>query len=90
MMKVLKTVRPDLKGRITLGNLASGVSKFNVIQDKQNRIILIPFVEIPAREKWLFENKAAMQQVQQGLQDSAAGKTTSKGSFAQYIDDDID
>lgn len=89
-MKVLKTVRPDPKGRITLGNLASGISKFNVLQDKQNRIILIPFVEIPAQEKWLFANKSAMQQVQQGLKDSAAGNTEDLGSFSQYIEKNPD
>ncbi len=84
----LKSVRPDAKGRITLGELAAGVSSFSVFIDKQSRIILEPHVEIPAREKWLFNNKAALQQVKQGLEDVAAGRTRYLGSFVGYVDDD--
>ncbi len=54
------TLRPDAKGRITLGALASGISSFRATVDTSGRIILDPFAEIPAREKWLFENKDAM------------------------------
>lgn len=46
--------------------------------DKHNRITLEPLVEIPAREKWLFNNKHALQQVEQGLKESAKGQTKSK------------
>lgn len=49
--------------------------------------ILEPNVEIPAREKWLWENKDALQQVKQGLRDSAAGKVISRGSFVKFADD---
>jgi hypothetical protein len=86
--KELKTVRPDAKGRITLGHLAHGVSSYSVTQDRHNRIILEPRVEIPANEKWLFDNKAAMKQVKQGLEDSAAGRVKNKGSFSKYKDDE--
>lgn len=41
-------------------------------------------MEIPVYEKWLFDNKTALNKVTTGLQDSAAGRTTSRGSFAQY------
>lgn len=78
-------VRPDVKGRITLGHLADGVSSFTVIQDNFHRIILEPNVEIPAREKWLFDNKAALAQVKQGIKDAAEGKLTSRGSFSKYV-----
>jgi len=87
-VKELKTVRPDAKGRITLGRLADGVSSYRVTRDKNNRIILEPRVEIPAIEKWLFENKAALSQVKQGLEDSAAGRVKSRGSFAKFSDDE--
>lgn len=89
-IKVSKTVRPDSKGRITLGHLADGVSSFIVTQDKHNRIILEPRVEISAKEKWLFANKTVLNQVKKGLKDSAAGRTKSRGSFAKYVDDDIE
>lgn len=86
--KELRTVRPDAKGRITLGHLADGVSSFIITQDKYNRIILEPRVEIPAKEKWLFDNKDALNKVKRGLEDSAAGRVKNRGSFAKYIEDD--
>ena len=81
----LRTVRPDAKGRIALGSLAEGISSFKVRKDSQNRIILEPFVEIPANEKWLYENKAAHTMVKKGLEDARAGRVVKKGSFAKYI-----
>lgn len=87
MPSVLKKVRPDAKGRIFLGTLAKGVSSYTIIND-QGRIILEPNVEIPAKEKWLWENKKALQQVTKGLKDSAASRTKSRGSFAKFVDDD--
>ena len=88
-LKVLKTVRPDAKGRITLGHVADGVSSYRVIRGKHNAIILEPLVEVPAHEKWLFDNKHALQQVKKGLEDSAKGRVKERGSFSKYIDDEI-
>lgn len=85
-----KMVRPDAKGRITLGHLADGVSGFYMIQTSDHKIILEPYVEIPARERWLLMNKNALKQVEKGLQDAAAGRVSSKGSFAKFVDDDIE
>jgi hypothetical protein len=81
----IKTVRPDAKGRITLGALAYGVSSFAIIQEKNNKIVLIPYVEIPAKEKWLFNNKQALAKVKEGLQQSGAGKVRSLGSFKKHV-----
>lgn len=86
----LKILRPDSKGRITLGNLAEGISGFSVSCDKDHKIILEPYVEIPAREKWLFKNEKALRQVKEGLKSSAKGNLKDKGSFAEFIDDDIE
>jgi hypothetical protein len=86
MPAILKKVRPDGKGRIFLGALAEGVSSYTIIKD-HGRIILEPNIEIPAKEKWLWENKIALQQVRKGLQDSAASRTKSRGSFAKFVDD---
>ena len=78
----IKLVRPDAKGKITLGALAKGISGFTVTQDKDNRIILVPLVEIPAREKWLFNNEVALDQLKQGIKDSANGKLKDRGDFS--------
>ena len=88
--KPMKMVRPDAKGRVTLGSLAKGISSFAVIQDKDSKIILIPHVEIPAKEKWLFENKDALAKVKQGLVDSATKRVRAKGSFKKHLDDEIE
>ena len=47
-----------------------------------------PMVEIPPNEKWLLMNKKALDQVKQGLADSAAGRVESRGSFIK--DDDTE
>lgn len=86
----IRTVHPDAKGRIALGALAKGVSSFQVSTDRKGRIVLEPFVEIPAREQWLFKNKAALKQVLKGLDDAALGKVTSLGDFSKYVDLEID
>lgn len=79
-----KTVRPDSKGRITLGKLVAGASSFKAYKDKQGRIVLEPQVEVPAGEAWLWKNQAAIKAVQQGLKDSAEGRVVQRGSFARF------
>jgi len=83
-------LRPDAKGRITLGKLAAGISSFRAHRTEDGNIMLEPFTEIPAREKWLFDNEAAVGAVKTGLKNAAAGQTRSLGSFARYSDEDID
>ena len=89
-MKLNKVLRPDSKGRVTLGEYAKGVSAFHIVVDGQDRIILEPYVEIPAREKWLFDNPRALKKVKKGLIDSAAGRTSSRGSFAKNLEETDD
>lgn len=84
-------VKPDSKGRITLGSLARDVSSYAVRVDAEGRVLLEPYAEIPARERWLFSNKAARNRVLRGLEDAAAGRVRSLGSFARHAsrqDDD--
>jgi len=83
-----RTVRPDSKGRVTLGSLAKGVSSFSAYKDKCGRIVLELQVEVPAREAWLWKNRAAVNAVRQGLKDSAAGRLVDRGSFARCADGD--
>lgn len=89
-MLIEKVLRPDSKGRICLGQLAEGVSSFHLTVDEGQRIVLVPYSEIPSREKWLFENKNALASVKRGLHDSEAGHLSSRGSFAQFADEDDD
>jgi len=86
--KASKIVRPDAKGRITLGNMARGVSSYLLTTDKHHRIILEPRVEIPANEKWLYNNKTALNQVKRGLKQSAQGELKNKGNFAKFTDEE--
>ncbi len=90
MEQVIQQLRPDAKGRISLGKLAQGVSSFHAHRMDDGRIILDPFIEIPAREKWLFSNQVALNAVKTGLSQAADGKTREIGSFAQYADEDIE
>lgn len=87
MEQVIQQLRPDSKGRISLGKLAQGVSSFRAQRMKDGSIVLEPFTEIPAREKWLFDNPVALSAVKVGLDQAAAGKTRALGSFAQYTDE---
>lgn len=85
-----KILRPDSKGRITLGPvLTQGVSGFKITETKDHKIILEPYAEIPAHEKWLFTNKTALNQVEQGLKEAGQGKVVSKGGFAKHLDDEF-
>ena len=83
-------LRPDAKGRISLGKLALGVSGFEVYQDKVHHIILIPLVEIPAREQWLLKNKEVLSSLKESIQQSEKGQVKSLGSFSAYLNDEND
>jgi hypothetical protein len=82
--KGLYRLRPDSKGRITLGKLADGVSSYRARRQADGKIVLEPFVEIPADERWLYENRKALESVRRGLADSKAGRIVTKGSFGKY------
>ena len=83
-----RIIRPDSKGRITLGSLAKGVSGYTVTETKDHMLILNPLVEIPACETWLFKNKQAIKSVEKGLEDAENGRVSARGSFSKYIDED--
>lgn len=81
-------VRPDSKGRITLGPLAKGISSFVISKEDDGRLTLEPYKEIPAREIWLFENSEAIGKVREGLSDLSEGRVASRGDFSQFADDE--
>ena len=69
-------LRPDAKGRITLGKLAEGVSSYRARRQEDGTIVLEPFVEIPADERWLYQDKKALETIRKGLADAKAGRLT--------------
>ena len=60
-------VRPDSKGRINLGELASGVSSYRVNIAENGKLILIPYAEIPFSEKWIFDDEEILEKFKQHL-----------------------
>ncbi|WP_395477079.1 hypothetical protein [Rickettsia endosymbiont of Pantilius tunicatus] len=61
-------LKPDTKGRITLGKIADGISSFHVtVNNKDGQIILEPYTEIPLKESWLFNNKVALTKLKKVL-----------------------
>ncbi len=81
--KYVARVRPDSKGRVTLGRLGKDISSYRVAVDGEGRVLLEPFVEVPAREQWLYENPEAYSSVRRGLAQAGKGETASLGSFAR-------
>ena len=86
-MRAPKIVRPDAKGRISLGVLPSEISGFKLTTDKNGRYILEPLSEIPAREMWLHKNPEAMTSLNRGLKELGEGKKGTKMSFLKYLKD---
>ena len=80
-----KYLKPDSKGRIQLGSRAKNIVRYQIIEENDGRIVLLPEVAIPANEVWLYKNKEAFAAVKQGLEQSASGKTKKRGSFAKYV-----
>ena len=86
---VANSVKPDSKKRIVLSRIgiAEGVM-YHIYRNSCGQIVLDPQVNVPAYEAWLFNNEEALSSVRQGLLDSAQGRTMSRGSFAEYNDDE--
>jgi hypothetical protein len=60
-------LRPDGKGRINLGDLASGVSSYRIMVEDHGKLVLTPYAEIPLSEKWIFEDQNILEKVKQQL-----------------------
>ena len=46
--------------------------------------------EIAKREAWLFENRAALESLNRGIEEAEKGEVYDLGSFAEFADDEID
>ena len=72
----------DSRKRISLTKLLPTGKISSVKAYKEDdRIILEPMVEIPAREVWLYENREALRKVKTGLSQKG---TRRRGLFAKY------
>jgi hypothetical protein len=81
-------LRPDAKGRVTLGKLAEGISSFRASQNPDGSIVLKPYVEIALQDSWLVKNPKAMKSVRKGLDDLKRGHVHDLGDFSSFINDD--
>lgn len=79
-------LKPDSKGRIQLGKRAKNIIRYQIIEENDGRIVLLPEIAIPANEVWLYKNKEALEAVKEGLEQSSSGKTKKRGSFAKYLE----
>ena len=72
----------DSRKRISLTKLlpAGKISSVKAFKE-DDKIILEPMVEIPAREAWLYENPTALEKVKKGLLQKGEIK---RRSFAKY------
>lgn len=70
------TLKIDAKGRITVGPyLPKGTSSVQVKTDDEGNVTLIPFVEIPVREAWLYKNPEALRSLMDGIKQADSGQT---------------
>lgn len=79
-------LKPDSKGRITLGKIAKGINSFHLTIENE-KIILEPYIEVPYKEGWLHNNEKALSSLKRGLEDSAEGRVSFKEDFSKYLTD---
>lgn len=66
-------LRPDAKGRLSLGELAKGVSSYKVTSNENGQLTLTPYAEIPYSEKWLFENPNLLEEFKKHVAQNKVG-----------------
>ena len=89
----VRTVRPDDRGRIPVAGIqkaGSDVAAYKQYVGEGGEILLVPIVEVPAREMWLYRNPKAAAMLREGIEDGKAGKIGKPVSFAEYLDADVD
>jgi hypothetical protein len=76
--------QPDAKKRLSLGEVVSAGTAYNIYRNTLGQIILDPVKAVPVSEIWLYENEQALASVKQGLRESKEGKSVYRGSFAKH------
>jgi len=73
-MKPIK-VNLDSRNRIPLTKVLGDCSaKTFEVHWEKDKLILIPLVEIPESELWVYKNKSVLGSLERGLDDAAKGK----------------
>lgn len=81
--------RVDGSGRLSLGKDKAG-EQYDVTEQADGTLILIPVAVIPKRELWLHQNPQALADVVEGLKDSKEGRLKVAEDFSKYLADDED
>jgi hypothetical protein len=70
------TVRIDPRGRITLAKhpLLLLDTQYKQMIDEEGTITLVPVVEIPRREMWVFENPEVLAALKEGIASAGRGE----------------
>lgn len=80
--KKIDSRKIDSKGRLLMGEEWAGSTV--IVEHRPNgEYVVKPAVIIPADEKWLFDNKAALNSVALGLKQAREGKLVKSPSFAR-------
>jgi hypothetical protein len=86
-----KILRPDSTGRISLGRKRTkSISGYKLIEMEDGSISLIPQVEIPASELWLYKNKSALEAVTKGIEQSISGQLKKRVRKASVVANEND
>ena len=64
----------DDRNRLTIGEYIKGSKRVRLYKNERGEILLMPVVEIPASELWLYQNKEALASIRKGLEDASKGK----------------
>lgn len=67
-----KTV--DERQRISLGEEIKGIKRVKLFKSPTGTLLLLPLVEVPLEEAWLYKNKKALASIRKGLKEAAEGK----------------
>jgi hypothetical protein len=79
------------QGNLTLGEAAKA-KVYRVLTNDAGQILLDPIdiEKIPVEQRWLWQNPEALGMVLRGIEQAARGEVHDLGSFAQYVDLEID
>jgi hypothetical protein len=68
-------VNLDSRNRIPLTRVLQGCeAKTFEMYWERDKLVLVPLVEIPEREAWIYKNKKVLASIERGLSDAAKGK----------------
>jgi hypothetical protein len=83
------TTQADATGRIELGTEFAN-KLYRITLQPDGNLLLEPMVAVHEREVWFYRNPEVQAMVQEGIRQSRAGDTVHLGSFAEYLDLEID